>query len=282
MVSPAIMLLITLLLRRHVNAKDCNGFFDMQNTLLQGHVIETKITTKEECRQRCTRNRGCYSINYKYKKSQCELNGASHLSHPENFTPEPGAYYAVVKPLTSCSNAFCPGDSRCLMRNDGKTYKCATEIRVKASEVYGEVLINDFKHTFSKSLQDDSPPQGHHRGHNFIAISCINNELIAKATIDTYGDSGAGAKIVSFINGLPNGVIVALSVIDDGSAKLTAAARDSISSLGALNPALAFGQTYAFVGYKGSPIPAWVKEDKNSRYGNASEVAVRVCNCEVC
>ncbi|XP_032226134.1 uncharacterized protein LOC5501963 [Nematostella vectensis] len=126
MATSKIVLSIILLLWRYVNADVCDGFFKMPNSMLKGHVIETITATEKDCRAICRRNSACNSINYIRKTSQCELNSDTHFAFPEHFIPgrAPDAYYAIVKPVTKCSNMFCSSGMTCKMREGGKTYKC--------------------------------------------------------------------------------------------------------------------------------------------------------------
>ncbi|EDO38033.1 predicted protein [Nematostella vectensis] len=232
-----VMLSITLLLWRHIYANVCDGFFEIPNSMLQGHVIDTITTTEEVCRMTCKSKSTCYSINYIRQKSRCELSGATHFAFPAHFTPgaAPGAYYAIVKPLTNCSNSLCSSGMACMMGEGGKAYRCVPETLP---------CIN-------------YPKAGGDRGHNFLAISCAIGDVISMARFDTYNDVDAGTKITDYINGLPGDVLVALTVVDEGSRYLSNEAKNAISTLGANNASLAFRETYAFVGYKGEPKPAW-------------------------
>ncbi|XP_048584087.1 sushi, von Willebrand factor type A, EGF and pentraxin domain-containing protein 1 [Nematostella vectensis] len=126
MATSKIILSIILLLWRYVNADVCDGFFKMPNSMLKGHVIETITATEKDCRAICRRNSACNSINFIRKTSQCELNSDTHFAFPEHFIPgrAPGAYYAIVKPVTKCSNMFCSSGMTCKMREGGETYKC--------------------------------------------------------------------------------------------------------------------------------------------------------------
>ncbi|XP_032241916.1 uncharacterized protein LOC5516255 [Nematostella vectensis] len=136
-----IMLSIILLLWRYVNADVCERFFEMPNSILQGHVIKTITTTEKDCRVICKRNSACYSINYIRKRSQCVLNSDTHFGFPEHFISgsAPGAYYATLKPVTSCSNMFCSSGMACKMREDGKTHKCEKAITYTPLGCYVDV-----------------------------------------------------------------------------------------------------------------------------------------------
>ncbi|XP_048576143.1 uncharacterized protein LOC5509586 isoform X2 [Nematostella vectensis] len=270
-----VMLSITLLLWRHIYANVCDGFFEIPNSMLQGHVIDTITTTEEVCRMTCKSNSTCYSINYIRQKSRCELSGATHFAFPAHFTPgaAPGAYYAIVKPLTNCSNSLCSSGMACMMGEGGKAYRCGHDIFIKSAREDALIKVNDVNNSLSLAGGD--------RGHNFLAISCAIGDVISMARFDTYNDVDAGTKITDYINGLPGDVLVALTVVDEGSRYLSNEAKNAISTLGANNASLAFRETYAFVGYKGEPKPAWVQEVKKNE-GVDSEVTVRVCNCKPC
>ncbi|XP_048576134.1 uncharacterized protein LOC116616558 isoform X2 [Nematostella vectensis] len=275
-----VMLSITLLLWRHIYANVCDGFFEIPNSMLQGHVIDTITTTEEVCRMTCKSNSTCYSINYIRQKSRCELSGATHFAFPAHFTPgaAPGAYYAIVKPLTNCSNNLCSSGMACMMREGGKAYRCVhqDQIYVRSSELTGEIRLDGISFHLVKIVDGIYI----NRGHNFVSFDCASNHIISNATFDTHGDSSAGSKIVNYINGLPNDVMVAIAVVDDGSQYLSSAARAAISSLGATSTFLSLRQTYAFIGYKGHTKPLWIKEAKNNE-GVDSEVTVK-CKCKTC
>ncbi|XP_048576418.1 lactadherin-like [Nematostella vectensis] len=117
--------LAILLSWQHAIAQDCRDYiYFMPGTQLLYNVIETKQTTKYECRESCSETPQCVSINYKQKESRCELNSASHMTHPGMLRPEVGAFYALVKPPTSCSDNYCSTGKRCVMTGKGVAYRC--------------------------------------------------------------------------------------------------------------------------------------------------------------
>ncbi|XP_048583740.1 uncharacterized protein LOC5505729 [Nematostella vectensis] len=164
MATSKIMLSIILLLSRYINADVCDGFFKMTNSLLKGHVIETITATEKDCRVICSSNSACYSINYIRETSQCQLNGDTHFAFPGHFIPgaAPGAYYAIVKPVTKCSNMFCSSGMTCKMREGGKTYKCEGK--------YDMLLVKWCLHFISQPIQRRK-------------ICLIHEKLVIKSTL---------------------------------------------------------------------------------------------------
>ncbi|EDO35608.1 predicted protein [Nematostella vectensis] len=120
------LLLVLLMSWQHAIAHDCRNYiYFMPGFQLHAHVIQTKVTTKnEECRESCRENDACFSINFKQKESRCELNNASHMTHPGRLRPEVNAFYALVKPPTYCSNEYCSTGKKCVLRGEGMTHKC--------------------------------------------------------------------------------------------------------------------------------------------------------------
>ncbi|XP_001625574.3 lactadherin [Nematostella vectensis] len=110
---------------QHAIAQDCRDYiYFMPGTQMLYNVIETKQTTKDECRESCSENPQCVSINYKRQELRCELNSASHLTHPGMLRPEVNTFYALVKPATKCSNEYCSTGKKCVLREKGVKYTC--------------------------------------------------------------------------------------------------------------------------------------------------------------
>ena len=59
----------------------------MQDAYLKGFAYQflTGITSFLECYMKCQEVEYCFSVNLYPAKSMCELNYASHLSHPDNM-----------------------------------------------------------------------------------------------------------------------------------------------------------------------------------------------------
>ncbi|XP_048576945.1 retinoschisin isoform X2 [Nematostella vectensis] len=118
---------VALLLWKHASGEDCSSdIFFALGYKLDGHVIETRITTKKNCRQNCHLSNVCSSFNFKHTESRCELNGASFMTHPSQFRPEADSFYALVKLPATCSSGFCGPDKSCVVSTEtrGLAYKC--------------------------------------------------------------------------------------------------------------------------------------------------------------
>ncbi|OGL91193.1 hypothetical protein A3H10_00560 [Candidatus Uhrbacteria bacterium RIFCSPLOWO2_12_FULL_46_10] len=69
------------------------------------------------------------------------------------------------------------------------------------------------------------------RGINVATIDPATGVLLELKSFDTWSDAEAGSRLVSFLETLPVGTIVMMSVADEGSSTLYAASRDAISEL---------------------------------------------------
>ncbi|XP_048588072.1 lactadherin [Nematostella vectensis] len=127
------LLLVILLSWQHAIGHDCKDYlYLMRSFQLQGNVIETNQTTKYGCRQSCHSHKDCLSINYKEKEYRCELNAATHLSHPQMLRPEANAFYALIKTPNRCSKKHCSSEKRCTLVGNKVAYQCIEDCQEKA------------------------------------------------------------------------------------------------------------------------------------------------------
>jgi len=85
----------------------------------------------------------------------------------------------------------------------------------------GRIVVND-KEILEKAK----------RGFNVAALAGQNHEIIAIKSYDTYGDSNASKRMVEDFATLPVGTVIVAVVKDEGSRKLTKAAKDIFISMG--------------------------------------------------
>lgn len=91
------------------------------------------------------------------------------------------------------------------------------------------------------------------RGIVIALIEPAQGTVLDSAAFDTYLSADESDRLAAFINAAPPGTIVALATYDDGIAKLNAAARAAIATLGATRDVTGkVGAAYAVLGVKGS------------------------------
>lgn len=69
------------------------------------------------------------------------------------------------------------------------------------------------------------------RGINVATIDPKTGVVLDLKSYDTWADSGAADRLVSFLETLPNGTIIMMAVADEGSAQLGTSSRDDITRL---------------------------------------------------
>jgi len=98
------------------------------------------------------------------------------------------------------------------------------------------------------------------RGFNVVTIDPAKTGAAAvthKKTYDTHGNHHAGAHMLSFINGLPHGTIVAVAVMDEAAAR-GSKGLEALRKCGGKITSLAYRGSLAFIGRKGAKAgTAW-------------------------
>lgn len=91
------------------------------------------------------------------------------------------------------------------------------------------------------------------RGINVVALAGQNHEVIFSKSYDTFADAAASQRLISDEAGLPVGTVIVAVVKDEGSKKLSQAAKDVFINMGAKKiSGLGFRQGWLFLGMKGS------------------------------
>jgi interleukin-like EMT inducer protein/membrane protein YfhO len=91
------------------------------------------------------------------------------------------------------------------------------------------------------------------RGIVFAAIDPVSGEVLDSGGFDTYLSEAESNRLASVLGAVPGGAIVALATYDEGTAKLTDAARVSLAGAGAAETLRdRFGYAYAMIGVQGS------------------------------
>ncbi|XP_048582641.1 sushi, von Willebrand factor type A, EGF and pentraxin domain-containing protein 1 [Nematostella vectensis] len=108
--------------------EQCDLERDQGENILANHVIERiEGSTRALCWMACDAKTQCHSINFFLNTETCELNNATHLSHPEDMVKDvPGGSYMLypLHPLFNCSNKLCKKKERCEVDPNGSTIKC--------------------------------------------------------------------------------------------------------------------------------------------------------------
>eukprot|EP00731_Ephydatia_muelleri_P002413 Em0001g2413a len=90
------------------------------------------------------------------------------------------------------------------------------------------------------------------RGIHVIVLDRNTGRVVSYKSFDTCGDSYSSAALVSHLDTIPAGRIVCFAVLDEGSALLSAAAKDAIISLGSMIiSSLEYRDMWTFVTVKG-------------------------------
>lgn len=91
------------------------------------------------------------------------------------------------------------------------------------------------------------------RGMLLVVVDAVTGDVLAVDSFDTYVSAAESDRLAAVINGVAEGQIVALSTYDEGTAKLTDAAREALLTLGGAETLVdKFGQSYALIGVKGA------------------------------
>jgi uncharacterized protein (TIGR03437 family) len=95
------------------------------------------------------------------------------------------------------------------------------------------------------------------RGINVLTVDPATGVYSAVMSFDTWAGEAASAALVNFLAGLPDGRIVLAAVADDGSYRLTAAARDAIAALfgSRFIGDLGYQHSWAMIGRKNRTAP---------------------------
>ncbi|XP_031554437.1 retinoschisin-like [Actinia tenebrosa] len=106
--------------------------FDSFNTafgwVLKRHVIKTlsNIVGIGQCMMQCSLYDDCYSLNFYPNVGVCELNSATHASHPGDYVPSDNGSFLlyIFRSAKFCDDSLCTGDQVCLLEKDGVTRQC--------------------------------------------------------------------------------------------------------------------------------------------------------------
>jgi hypothetical protein len=92
-----------------------------------------------------------------------------------------------------------------------------------------------------------------HRGYNLVALDPAGG-LLGAAWFDTFFEDTAAERLAAWVRALPRGTIVAGSVKDEASGRLTQAAVQALGGLGVAGDLRGrFREAHAFVGVQGAP-----------------------------
>jgi hypothetical protein len=107
----------------------------------------------------------------------------------------------------------------------------------------------DFAHIYANGV--DLAPD--HRGYNLVGLSQYDGRVLGVASFDTHADATAGARLASWVAGLPMGAIVAGAVRDEASMNLNEEAIQALRSVGiAFDLRGHFRWGHAFIGVVGA------------------------------
>ncbi|XP_032230489.2 lactadherin [Nematostella vectensis] len=107
---------------------DCRPVSSINEYTLRGHAYKS-ITGKQltTCVITCDGDPNCYSLNYRFPTSICELNGGTRVSHPEHFVYTADSVYLehLSRPAGSCSGGWpCSNKATCVNVPMMPGYKC--------------------------------------------------------------------------------------------------------------------------------------------------------------
>ncbi|CAH1247986.1 TMEM2 [Branchiostoma lanceolatum] len=95
------------------------------------------------------------------------------------------------------------------------------------------------------------------RGINVLVVDPATAAQVDFGSFDTYVDRAESDRLVDFLGKIPDGSIVSMGVLAEGSEKLTAAAKNAIAAFGSsVISTLGYRQYWAFVAIKGDPTSA--------------------------
>jgi hypothetical protein len=114
----------------------------------------------------------------------------------------------------------------------------------------------DFAHIYLNGV-DLSPGE---RGYNLVALDPRDGNILAREAFDTHADPAASSRLTAWVEGLPQGSIVAGAVRDEASMNLSEQARSALSSLGVATDLRGhFRWGHAFIGATGAPAGSAVE-----------------------
>ncbi len=138
------------------------------------------------------------------------------------------------------------------MNELGFTFDVLTPVRtwdsvnIVASSAGSEV--GDFAHIFVNGI-DESLNQ---RGYNIVVIDPSSGTIESRGAFDTFASAAESARLVQFIEQIPNGKIVIAAVRDEASRNLTRAAVEALRLIGAqIDLREKFRWSHAILGVKG-------------------------------
>ena len=101
------------------------------------------------------------------------------------------------------------------------------------------------------------------RGYHLVAVNPQTGAVDAVGSFDTFADPNASRQMAEFVDGLPDGEIVAGVAIDEASQNLTPEGFGALQALGVAGDVRGqFRAGHAFIGIKGL-IPGQAVEDLN-------------------
>lgn len=109
------------------------AFFTVpKKVICKTYVIATlqSVTHHSQCMMKCESRIDCYSINFYPGREVCELNNATHLSHPDGIADDPGGTFLVniFRSIGWCSDKLCMGTGkRCFLNPDQSSFQCLGE-----------------------------------------------------------------------------------------------------------------------------------------------------------
>jgi hypothetical protein len=105
--------------------------FSVFGWVLKRHVIKTlsNCVGVGQCMMECSANDYCYSLNFYPNNGLCELNSATHLSHPGDYVQSVHGNFLLYffRPATTCDDSSCASGERCFLKEDGISRQCKGE-----------------------------------------------------------------------------------------------------------------------------------------------------------
>ncbi|XP_048578372.1 uncharacterized protein LOC125560612 [Nematostella vectensis] len=243
---------------------------------LINHVIASfQSNSFIQCIQACMGTPDCYSYNQYPGAGLCELNRATHLSHPWDVVSDPDGSYMIynLRPYR-CSYSLCQEDEMCEVKPDGMTYTC----RVKRFNIYvRSETFDDPSRLESESesrITVDGQEYFNNAGRGWtIVVFHMNGTFHSKSgPFDTRGSSSHAKAMAEYLTNLPNNTLVIATV--EVTADLAGLAESALRSIGARDPVTpGYREAWCIVGYKGGNRP-WIRQEHSTT--DITEISVTV------
>lgn len=243
---------------------------------MQGHTLRTLSAGDfESCRLKCYLEDNCVSVNFE-STGKCDLNGKDHTQKPNDLVDAIDNSYSSVE--NPCASSPCQHPNvLCQVGFTGRGYRCNCNKTGFAGETCEKAVLRIFVKSFGTKDRPDGAIFGDtiievnginhckkRRGHNIVTVYPGNGSIHASKSFDTHDSAQASADMTTFINSLPENIMVLIAVHDSALASVmrnTPGAESALRNVGAVDPVFTqLRESWLLIGYKGADKPTWIQQ----------------------